>query len=65
MISEWIDLIFGATQRGERAVAAHNVFYFLTYDDSIDLDSIEDPALRSATEQQMSHFGYVRVPMLM
>ena len=28
----WVDLIFGATQRGPAAVAAQNVFYYLTYE---------------------------------
>lgn len=27
----WIDLIFGCKQRGQAAVDAHNVFYYLTY----------------------------------
>ena len=29
-IHEWIDLIFGYKQRGAEAVAANNVFYWLT-----------------------------------
>jgi hypothetical protein len=29
-LHNWVDLIFGYKQRGERAVEAHNVFYYLT-----------------------------------
>ncbi|KAH9101297.1 hypothetical protein LEN26_015757 [Aphanomyces euteiches] len=56
-LHEWIDLIFGYQQRGPDALAANNVFYYLTYSGLVDLDSIEDPHLRAAMEQQIAHFG--------
>ncbi|KDO23700.1 hypothetical protein SPRG_10478 [Saprolegnia parasitica CBS 223.65] len=56
-LHEWIDLIFGFKQRGDDALAANNVFYYLTYYGLVDLDAIEDPMLRTAMEQQIAHFG--------
>lgn len=32
-LHRWIDLIFGKRNRGPKAEAADNVFYYLTYDD--------------------------------
>lgn len=42
----WLDLIFGAAQQGKAAEEADNVFYYLTYEGSVDLDDIEDPMQR-------------------
>ncbi|OQS04079.1 hypothetical protein THRCLA_03638, partial [Thraustotheca clavata] len=56
-LHEWIDLIFGYKQRGDEALSANNVFYYLTYYGLVDLDAIEDPMLRTAMEQQIAHFG--------
>eukprot|EP01083_Nonionella_stella_P131653 400127_1 len=53
----WIDLIFGYKQRGDEAIAAHNVFFYLTYAGAVDADSITDPTIKAATEQQIYHFG--------
>jgi hypothetical protein len=54
----WIDLIFGASQRGIDAEAALNVFYYLTYHDAdVDIDAIADPVLRQATIEQIRDFG--------
>jgi hypothetical protein len=49
-LHEWIDLIFGFKQKGKPAVDARNVFFYLTYAGSVDIDSIADLSLRKATE---------------
>lgn len=53
----WIDLIFGYKQRGPEAEKAHNVFYYLTYEGSVDIDSIDDPLLKRSIEVQINSFG--------
>lgn len=57
MLPDWIDLIFGRKQQGPEAIKAHNVFFYLTYYGSVDVASIEDESLRTATELQIAHFG--------
>jgi hypothetical protein len=57
MLPDWIDLIFGRKQQGPEAIAAHNVFFYLTYYGSVDVAAIEDEGLRQATELQIAHFG--------
>eukprot|EP00117_Sycon_ciliatum_P047152 scpid28293/ scgid33705/ Protein FAN; Factor associated with neutral sphingomyelinase activation len=56
-IHEWIDLIFGYQQRGEEAVKADNLFYYLTYEGAVDLASITDPNERASLEVQITEFG--------
>eukprot|EP00980_Cylindrotheca_fusiformis_P016230 scaffold4825_cov132-Cylindrotheca_fusiformis.AAC.7 len=57
MLPDWIDLIFGRKQQGPEAIAANNVFFYLTYYGSVDVAAIKDDALRQATELQIAHFG--------
>lgn len=57
MLPDWIDLIFGRKQQGPEAIKAHNVFFYLTYYGSVDVNAIEDEGLRQATELQIAHFG--------
>ncbi|XP_052815113.1 LOW QUALITY PROTEIN: protein FAN-like [Mya arenaria] len=58
-IHNWIDLIFGYKQRGEEAEKADNVFYYMTYEGAVDLDSITDPNERACIEIQIMEFGQV------
>lgn len=63
-LHEWIDLIFGYKQRGKVAVEAQNVFFYLTYAGAVDIDAIDNPALRKATEDQIAHFGQTPAQLL-
>jgi hypothetical protein len=45
-LQEWLDLIFGYKQKGKIAEENLNLFYYLTYEDSIDLKEIEDPQIK-------------------
>jgi hypothetical protein len=56
-LQEWVDLIFGFKQKGKIAEENLNLFYYLTYENSIDLKEIEDPQIRVSKEAQIMHFG--------
>eukprot|EP01035_Chromulina_nebulosa_P016922 gene16922-22413_t len=56
-IHQWIDLIFGYKQQGIEAIKANNLFYYLTYENAIDIDKIVDLHERHAIEIQIQEFG--------
>ncbi|GLT84466.1 hypothetical protein SLE2022_026940 [Rubroshorea leprosula] len=56
-LHEWIDLIFGYKQRGKEAISANNVFFYITYEGTVDINKITDPVQQRATQDQIAHFG--------
>ncbi|KAK9510830.1 hypothetical protein O3M35_005530 [Rhynocoris fuscipes] len=58
-LHNWIDLIFGYKQRGEEAIKANNVFYYMCYEGSVDLENIHDWNERHSKEVQIMEFGQV------
>ncbi|KAM3397586.1 BEACH domain-containing protein C2 [Capsicum galapagoense] len=56
-LHEWIDLIFGYKQRGKEAIQANNVFFYLTYEGTVDIDKITDPVQQRSMQDQIAYFG--------
>ena len=56
-LHHWVDLIFGYKQQGKEAIEANNLFYYITYENSVDIEAIEDPLQKEAAKAQVTHFG--------
>ncbi|KAF9613959.1 hypothetical protein IFM89_014024 [Coptis chinensis] len=56
-LHEWIDLIYGYKQRGKEAILANNVFFYITYEGTVDIDKISDPVQQRSTQDQIAYFG--------
>jgi hypothetical protein len=50
---------------GPEATRATNVFYYLTYEGTVDLEAMTDPVMREAVENQIHHFGQTPSQLLM
>ncbi|KAJ0053220.1 hypothetical protein Pint_00290 [Pistacia integerrima] len=56
-LHEWVDLIFGYKQRGKEAISSNNVFFYITYEGTVDIDKITDPVQQRSTQDQIAYFG--------
>jgi len=59
----WVDLVFGCKQRGQAAVDACNVFYYLTYEGAVDVHTLSDAQQRAAIEAQIAEFGQTPIQL--
>lgn len=44
-------------------IQAANIFYYLTYEDAVDLDTMDDELQRSAIEDQIANFGQTPIQL--
>ncbi|MES1918241.1 hypothetical protein MHBO_000239 [Bonamia ostreae] len=56
-LHKWIDLIFGYKQKGEEAIKNRNVFYYLTYQENVKIESICDQTEKKSILAQIKSFG--------
>lgn len=54
-----MDLIFGYKQSGTTAITSDNIFYYLTYQDNVNMDKPMTRMERAALEVQISEFGQI------
>lgn len=58
-IHQWIDLIWGEKQRGEKAVKANNIYLKEMYDDIWTHEKLSDPNERASIEAILCHVGQI------
>ncbi|XP_023637971.1 BEACH domain-containing protein C1 [Capsella rubella] len=63
-LHEWIDLIFGYKQRGKEATLASNVFFYTTYEGTVDIDKITDPVQQRNIQDQIVNIGQTPLQLL-
>ena len=56
--------VFRYKQRGPEAIRNCNVFYYLTYEGAVNLESVEDPVTKQALEDQIKNFGQTPCQLL-
>jgi WD40 repeat protein len=56
-LHNWIDLIFGYKQRGKDTEKYLNTFFYMTYEDAVDIEKVTDPSTKLSMEAQAVHFG--------
>uniref|UniRef100_UPI00358F9AE2 neurobeachin-like n=1 Tax=Myxine glutinosa TaxID=7769 RepID=UPI00358F9AE2 len=61
-LHQWVDLVFGYKQRGPEATRALNVFYYLTYEGSVSLETISDLLLREIPKAYIIRDPYTFLP---
>ncbi|KAI3378550.1 hypothetical protein SNEBB_003428 [Seison nebaliae] len=58
-LPKWMDLIFGYKQSGQLAIDALNVYMYYSYENNIDLDSIDSLITRNSLKLMINQFGQI------
>lgn len=56
-------LVLNFTDFEDIVIQAANIFYYLTYEDAVDLDTMDDELQRSAIEDQIANFGQTPIQL--
>ncbi|KAK8888073.1 hypothetical protein M9Y10_039133 [Tritrichomonas musculus] len=58
-LNDWIDLIFGHKQKGQKAVEANNTFDPCLYENIWTKENLNDPSKRAMIEALLQHCGHI------